>query len=130
MLLKVLISALGSCTGRSKTVQWALLNISQFFYSDLEIIVYGSLTQTAGIAGNNVLKHFDISQDSEKVNFKAKCIHCLTPISGSLKVTSNFVTHMKVCTCMFINISFTFFSNKFQNFPQNDGNKLMHKFSL
>lgn len=75
-----------------------------FFYS--EIIFYASLTQTAGMVhvSSNVFKHFDIPQDSEKGNFKAKCIHCLTAISGSLKVTSNFVTHIKVCTCMSINI--------------------------
>lgn len=66
--------------------------------------MYGSSTQTAGMASTNVFKHFDIPQDSENGNFKAKCIHCLTAKSGSLKVTSNFVTHMKVCTCMFINI--------------------------
>lgn len=82
MLLKVLISALGFCTGRYTPVQWALLNIWNVFYS--EIIVYGSLTETTGMASSNVFKFFDISQDSEKGNFKAKCIHCLTAISGKL----------------------------------------------
>lgn len=89
-----------------------MLNISQFFYS--EIIVYGSLRQTAGMEGTVFFKHFDIPQDSEKGNFKAKCIHCLTAISGSLKVTSNFVTHMKVCTCMFIIIHSPFSPTHFK----------------
>ena len=37
-----------------------------------------------------VFKHFEEIQDG-----KAKCKHCSSKISGSAKITSNFVTHMK-----------------------------------
>ncbi|XP_053373931.1 zinc finger BED domain-containing protein 4-like [Mercenaria mercenaria] len=46
----------------------------------------------------NVLKHFDVpegtSEDKNK-KFQAKCMYCAKHISGSLKITSNFITHIK-----------------------------------
>jgi len=51
----------------------------------------------------NVLKYFDFEKPTDpQENFKATCHHCTTKISGSLKVTSNFVTHMKVRILIFI----------------------------
>ena len=35
-------------------------------------------------------------------NFRATCHHCTSKISGSLEVTSNFVTHIKVGIFTFI----------------------------
>ena len=47
------------------------------------------------MAGANIFSHFEIPKNADG-NFKAKCIHCAVFISGNLKVTSNFVNHMKV----------------------------------
>ena len=44
----------------------------------------------------SALKHFKLPDD--KKAFKAKCMHCTSEIKGSLKVTSNFVTHLRVST--------------------------------
>ncbi|XP_069103066.1 zinc finger BED domain-containing protein 4-like [Argopecten irradians] len=46
------------------------------------------------MASQNTLSHFYLPKDLNG-KFKAKCKHCVAEISGSLKVTSNFVTHMK-----------------------------------
>jgi hypothetical protein len=47
---------------------------------------------------SNTLDHFDIPTNikDRNTNFKAKCKHCFSVISGSLKMTSNFATHLKV----------------------------------
>lgn len=44
------------------------------------------------------LDHFDIPPGITDKNqsFKAKCKLCFSEISGSLKITSNFATHLKV----------------------------------
>ncbi|KAJ8305575.1 hypothetical protein KUTeg_016120 [Tegillarca granosa] len=49
------------------------------------------------MTSNSVLKHFEILKDSDSDSgkCKAKCVHCSSIISANLKVTSNFVTHMK-----------------------------------
>ncbi|XP_063426837.1 E3 SUMO-protein ligase ZBED1-like [Mytilus trossulus] len=48
------------------------------------------------ISSKSVLEHFTVPDDFQNGNtFKGKCMHCGTLISGSYKVTSNFVTHMK-----------------------------------
>ncbi|XP_053385865.1 zinc finger BED domain-containing protein 4-like [Mercenaria mercenaria] len=45
----------------------------------------------------NSLDQFDIPQNVSDKNetFKAKCRHCSSVISGSYRITSNFVTHLK-----------------------------------
>ncbi|VDI74004.1 Hypothetical predicted protein [Mytilus galloprovincialis] len=48
------------------------------------------------MSSKSVLEHFTVPDDFQNGNtFKGKCMHCGTLISGSYKVTSNFVTHMK-----------------------------------
>lgn len=44
---------------------------------------------------NNILDQFDLPPDTDGT-FKAKCRHCPALISGSLKIASNFKTHIKV----------------------------------
>ena len=41
------------------------------------------------------LKHFEIPANTER-SVRAKCKHCTRVITGSKKVTSNFVKHLKV----------------------------------
>ncbi|VDI47048.1 Hypothetical predicted protein [Mytilus galloprovincialis] len=49
------------------------------------------------MSSKSVLEHFTVPDDFQNGNtFKGKCMHCGTLISGSYKVTSNFVTHMKL----------------------------------
>ncbi|XP_063430349.1 E3 SUMO-protein ligase ZBED1-like [Mytilus trossulus] len=48
------------------------------------------------MSSKSVLEHLTVPDDFQNGNtFKGKCMHCGTLISGSYKVTSNFVTHMK-----------------------------------
>ena len=42
------------------------------------------------------LTHFELPPNTGG-NFKAKCKHCGSLISGSGKTSSNFTTHLKVC---------------------------------
>jgi len=44
----------------------------------------------------NILGQYELPKDTQG-DFKAKCRHCPAYISGSLKVTSNFKTDVKVC---------------------------------
>ena len=46
--------------------------------------------------GSNILSQYEFSKDIQET-FKTKWRHCQTYISGSLKVTLNFKTHVKVC---------------------------------
>ena len=41
----------------------------------------------------NILDNFDLPIDKSG-NFRAKCCHCNSVVNGSLKVTSNYVTHL------------------------------------
>ena len=52
----------------------------------------------------NILSQFELPKDTQG-NFKAKCRHCPAFISGSLKITSNFNTHIKVSKNMKILIN-------------------------
>ncbi|CAG2185495.1 unnamed protein product [Mytilus edulis] len=53
------------------------------------------------MSSKSVLEHFTVPDDFQNGNtFKGKCMHCGTLISGSYKVTSNFVTHMKIDQCL------------------------------
>lgn len=47
------------------------------------------------MASNPIFTYFELPKDTTD-KFKAKCRFCSTYISGTLKVTSNFITHMKV----------------------------------
>lgn len=44
-----------------------------------------------------VFEHFEMPPDPTGL-IKVKCKHCTSVISGRIETTSNFVTHMKVCT--------------------------------
>ena len=50
------------------------------------------------VMDGGALKHFKLPDDKKALEgtFKAKCMHCSSEIKGSLKVTSNFVTHLRV----------------------------------
>ena len=52
---------------------------------------------------SNVLDNFELPKDTSR-NFKAKCLQCASTISGSLKITSNFATHIKVNISILFNI--------------------------
>lgn len=60
----------------------------------------------------NVLKHFDVPksafEEDKSKKIHVKCMHCAKFISGSLRVTSNFITHMKVRRYITFNIFFSF----------------------
>ena len=45
----------------------------------------------------NVFEHFEMLPDPTGL-IKVKCEHCISVLSGRIETTSNFVTHMKVCT--------------------------------
>ncbi|CAG2221809.1 unnamed protein product [Mytilus edulis] len=66
--------------------------VSLFYYE----AVYGPRLSYLKMSSKSVLEHFTVPDDFQNGNtFKGKCMHCGTLISGSYKVTSNFVTHMK-----------------------------------
>jgi hypothetical protein len=52
----------------------------------------------------NILSQFELPKDTQGI-FKGKCRHCPAFISGSLKITSNFNTHIKVSKNMKILIN-------------------------
>ena len=82
----------------------------------------------------SALKHFKLPDDKNVLEetFKAKCMHCSSEIKGSLKVTSNFVTRLRVrkkfCTFFFNykNIEI----NKMNNFFLSKQVCLAHPLSL
>jgi hypothetical protein len=58
-----------------------------------------------------ILSQFELPKDTQG-NFKAKYRHCPAFISGSLKITTNFNTHIKVSKNM-LKECFLFFFNFF-----------------
>ena len=74
-------------------VEW--LNNCFSSNSELVFISITSLNQCAMAAP--VLSHFELPPESSG-NVKAKCKHCASYISGRTDSTSNFLTHLKVCS--------------------------------
>ena len=48
-----------------------------------------------------LLAEYDLPEDTSE-NFTAKCRHCASHISGSIKVQSKFTTHLQIYYVFFI----------------------------
>ena len=58
------------------------------------------LSETGNMV-RTMLGEYDLPNDTSGT-FKAKCRHCGSSISGSIRVQSNFATHLKVLLYLFI----------------------------